>query len=84
MERYFHDTFRVEKTIWVSSARGYDITDDHVDGLARFASPGVVLLSRPLVRDARNPGGVLDDYYDVKRKLKDQTDAKGRPIRVIN
>ncbi|KAJ5138198.1 uncharacterized protein N7443_009519 [Penicillium atrosanguineum] len=84
MERYFHDTFGVEKTIWFSGASGYDITDDHVDGLARFASPGVVLLSRPFVRDESNPGGALDDYYDVKRKLKDQTDAKGRPIRVID
>ena len=35
LERHLAWTFGVKKTIWIPGHRGHDITDDHVDALAR-------------------------------------------------
>ena len=56
-----------------------DVTDGHIDGLACFARPGVILLET-----ARNPE---DPRYKIlqknRRALEGTTDAKGRPIEIV-
>ncbi|HEY6396572.1 MAG TPA: agmatine deiminase family protein [Solirubrobacteraceae bacterium] len=37
----------VRKVVWVPGLKGQDITDDHIDGLARFIHPGRVVVSQP-------------------------------------
>lgn len=83
MEQFFARSFGINKTIWISGAAGYDITDDHIDGLARFASPGTVLLSRPFVSKRQRGEGLLEDYQDAVQILSKTTDAKGRHLKTI-
>jgi agmatine deiminase len=72
-------TLGIKKFIWFKGVKGKDITDDHVDGLARFVSPGVVLLSRPA---AGTPEDWLETYNDAKRVLRTSTDAQGRHFEI--
>lgn len=44
----------VRKVIWVPGVRGHDITDDHIDALARFVSPDTVVVDLPADPTARN------------------------------
>lgn len=69
------ETLGIKKFIWFKGVKGKDITDDHIDGLARFVAPGVVLLSRPAVGTT---GIWLDTYNEAKRVLQSSTDAHGR------
>lgn len=73
------DTLGIEKFIWFKGVKGEDITDDHIDGLARFISPGVVLLSRP-ASDADQTW--FDHYDDAKKVLLQSTDARGRHFEI--
>ncbi|KAI0410778.1 putative peptidyl-arginine deiminase family protein [Xylaria grammica] len=84
MERYFKEVFGISKTTWLPGRPGGDITDDHIDALARFASPGVVILSRPYTWHLEDHDRILDSYYDMKQKLEGQTDAKGRTIQAVD
>ncbi|MFI1583768.1 agmatine/peptidylarginine deiminase [Embleya sp. NPDC020630] len=72
----------VTEVIWFAGVRGRDITDAHVDSLARFVAPGVVLL------DTAFPGEPADAFSgssdQARAVLKDATDARGKPIQVID
>ncbi|KAG7008614.1 agmatine deiminase [Physcia stellaris] len=70
----------VEKIIWFKGARNYDITDCHVDAVARFVRPGVIVMSRP--HDTQ-PRIWIDVYEEALEILKRETDAKGRPFEII-
>lgn len=73
----------VTKIISVQGLRGLDITDCHIDGVVRFARPGVVVISRPHINQGKNWVGVADETIQV---LGNDTDAKGRPfeLHVLN
>ncbi|PPJ53786.1 hypothetical protein CBER1_04585 [Cercospora berteroae] len=81
MESYFAHCFGIEKTIWIPGRRGYDITDDHIDALARFAAPGVVLLGKPFHEDDTYE---MESYLALKEVLGRETDAKGRQFTTIS
>ena len=71
----------VTKVIWLAGVRGQDITDAHVDCLARFVAPGVVLLDQPF------PGAPADVWSrssaQAKQVLQGATDAHNRPLQII-
>lgn len=75
IEKTLAETLGIQKFIWFNGVKGQDITDDHIDGLARFVAPGVVLLSRPA---AGTSGIWLDAYEEAKRVLQSSRDARGR------
>ncbi|MCB8799077.1 agmatine deiminase family protein, partial [Escherichia coli] len=50
------DLLGVSKVIWFDGVYGQDITDAHVDSLARFTAPGKVLLDVP------GEGAPVDDW----------------------
>ncbi|KAH0848620.1 hypothetical protein AYO21_02825 [Fonsecaea monophora] len=65
--------------IWIPGVKDYDITDYHIDALARFTSPGVVLLSKP----GPNAHPTAVDVYESARSiLTSAKDAKGRSLKV--
>ncbi|GAA1383511.1 agmatine deiminase family protein [Kitasatospora putterlickiae] len=71
----------VTKVIWLAGVRGEDITDAHVDCLARFVAPGVVLLDQAF---PGTPADVWSRSADQARAvLKNATDATGRTLRVV-
>ena len=70
-----------DKMIWAPGLKGEDITDYHIDALARFVSPGRVLIQMPGELDEQDPYSVT--AFETHRILKAATDAKGRKLEVI-
>ncbi|KAG4428715.1 hypothetical protein IFR05_015801 [Cadophora sp. M221] len=83
-ERELRGVLGVEKVVWLEGVRGEDITDCHVDALARFVRPGMVVMSRPrLDRNGEKYGVWWRVYEDAKRVLGRERDAKGRRFEVV-
>lgn len=73
--------FGAKKVIWLGRGLTPDpVTDGHVDGMAAYAAPGVVLLHSLDDRDDPN----FKILSDAKRRLSESTDAKGRKFTVID
>ncbi|MBQ4825520.1 agmatine deiminase family protein [Leisingera sp. HS039] len=70
----------VQKVIWLPRGLTPDpITDGHVDGIAAFAAPGVVLLHT--TDDRSDPN--YEITQDAKRILQQETDVHGRRFKII-
>ncbi|MBX9929228.1 MAG: agmatine deiminase family protein [Gemmatimonadaceae bacterium] len=67
------------KTIWLGEGCVGDDTHGHVDDIARFVAPGVVVLAHEEDAADENHRRSADNL----RRLKGATDAWGEPIRVI-
>ncbi|GAA1214336.1 agmatine deiminase family protein [Kitasatospora nipponensis] len=79
VEQSLRDSLGIDKVIWVPGLAGQDITDCHIDCLARFTAPGQVLLDQPGPgTDAR----WVAVYDEAKRILQNATDAQGRRLEV--
>ncbi len=78
MEQMLMDYLGVERVIWLACGVPEDETDGHVDNLACFVRPGIVLLSW-----CENPA---DAHYEVSRaaeaRLLAARDARGRKLKV--
>jgi agmatine deiminase len=73
-EKYFRQYLGVTNFIWLEGEKGLDVTDDHIDGTARFAtSDTIVTFYR---KDFLNP-----NEYDI---LASATNAKGEPYRIVH
>ncbi len=78
-ERLLAD-YAAEKMIWAPGIAGHDITDDHIDALARFVRPGQVLIQVPYPED--------DDVFSRSARqtleiLKNSKDANGRKLDIV-
>ncbi|MER7753468.1 agmatine deiminase family protein [Kitasatospora sp. NPDC097643] len=81
IEAAFKELFGVEKVLWFKGVAGQDITDCHIDALARFADPGTVVLHRPA---ADTPPDIWTTASDqALQVLRTATDAKGRSLRIV-
>jgi agmatine deiminase len=70
----------VEKVIWLRGDPADDETDGHVDGIACFARPGVVLTEPdPSVEPGSEREAILEENIEILRRA---TDARGRPLEV--
>ncbi len=67
-----------DKLIWAPGVMGADITDYHIDALARFVAPGKIVIQLPDEIDESDPWSV--SAYETFDILKAATDAKGRPF----
>jgi agmatine deiminase len=79
IERVLLEYLGAEKVIWLGAGVFADETDGHVDNLACFARPGVVLLTWSDDRD--DPQHVIS--RDARERLEAATDARGRPFEVV-
>ncbi len=79
IERVLFDHLGAEKVIWLGHGVFNDETDGHVDNLACFARPGVVLLT--YCEDEADPQHAIS--RDAQERLEAATDARGRSLEVI-
>ncbi|WP_298214426.1 agmatine deiminase [Acidocella sp.] len=78
MERMLKDYTGSRHVIWLKEGVPHDETDGHVDNLACFAAPGVVLLS--WCDDPADPHYAVS--RDAEAALQAARDARGRRLRV--
>ncbi|MDF2843908.1 MAG: aguA [Herbinix sp.] len=69
----------VTKTLWLNHGLDGDETDGHVDNVACFAKPGVIL-----IQTCDDPS---DPNYEISKEnldiLRNETDARGRKLQII-
>jgi agmatine deiminase len=67
--------------VWIpGSSCSEDVTRGHVDGIARFVAPGVVVLHEPHAVEGR----AWVDFEANRAALENAVDAQGRPITVVS
>lgn len=78
-EKLLADALGIRKLIWIDEGLKNDHTDGHVDNIARFVAPGVVV--------CQSPSGPDDPHAErieaVARQLEGQRDARGRVLQVV-
>jgi agmatine deiminase len=79
IEQALRDYLGAERVLWLGRGVPDDETDGHVDNLACFARPGVVLLT--YTDDEADPRHAVS--RDALRRLEAATDARGRSLEVI-
>jgi agmatine deiminase len=79
IEAILLDYLGAEKVIWLGRGVCNDETDGHVDNIACFARPGVVLLT--WTADEGDPQHAIS--RDALERLEAATDARGRSLEVI-
>jgi agmatine deiminase len=78
-ERVFADALGISKTIWLGAGCVGDDTHGHVDDIARFVAPGVVVLAHEEDPADENHRRSLDNLERLNRA----TDARGEALRVV-
>jgi agmatine deiminase len=79
IERALCEYLAAEKVIWLGRGVWGDETDGHVDNLACFAAPGVVLLT--WTDERSDPQHEIS--CDALARLESATDARGRSFEVV-
>jgi agmatine deiminase len=69
------------KMLWVPGLKGHDITDDHIDGLARFVKPAKVVVDQPADPNATDVWAKSE--RQALRILRRSTDAVHRPLHCL-
>lgn len=81
VETLLLDALGAEKMIWAPGVIGADITDFHIDALARYVKPGQVLIQLPKkIIDGDPWSASAYETYDI---LKKATDADGRKLDIV-
>lgn len=78
-ERVFADSLGITKTIWLGEGCVGDDTHGHVDDIARFVSPGVVVLAHEEDPADENHRRSLDNLA----RLKSARDVGGEELQVV-
>ncbi|MCP5037610.1 MAG: agmatine deiminase family protein [Rhodobacteraceae bacterium] len=81
IEQLLLDALGAQKLIWAPGIKGADITDYHIDSLARFIDPGTVLIQLPEGIDHNDRWSVA--AFETYEVLKHTTDARGKKIKLV-
>jgi len=80
IEEVLRSYLGVKKVLWLKTGIHKSMIDGHVDGVAAFARSSTVILAH--TDDETNPNYL--GMKENKERLSTYTDAKGRPIEVID
>jgi agmatine deiminase len=75
------DALGGDKMIWAPGVAGADITDYHIDALARFVKPGQVLIQLPEKIISDDPWST--SAFETYEILKKSTDAAGNKLDIV-
>ncbi len=78
-EAFLNESLGIRKVIWIERGLMNDHTDGHVDNIARFVAPGVVVCQRPA--DGSDPN--FERLEEITLALSGQRDARGRLLQVV-
>jgi agmatine deiminase len=78
-ERVFREALGITTTIWLGDGCVGDDTHGHVDDIARFVAPGVIVLAHEEDPADENHARSLENL----RRLRSAVDASGRPVQVV-
>ncbi len=67
--------------IWVDGLAGKDITDGHIDTLARFVDPSTIVVDKPAFNDPADPWVAVAER--TKQQVQDARTKTGSPYRVV-
>ncbi len=81
VEAMLLDTMGAEKMIWAPGIKGADITDYHIDALARFVKQGQVVIQMGDEVDPDDPWSVA--AFETRDILAAATDARGRRLDLV-
>ena len=79
VEALLRDHLGIETVIWLAGDPLDDETDGHIDNLACFLAPGVVLAQHPGPESAPNHAALAENL----KRLRDARDARGRALEVV-
>ncbi len=82
IEAVLTETVGATTFIWVKGVKGKDITDYHIDALARFSEPGVVVVSTPPKDAAQDVW--LAAYDQARKVLNSAVDARGKRLELVD
>lgn len=80
IEQRLRDDLGIEKVLWLNEGLLNDHTDGHIDTLARFVEPGVVVCMYAKEPENDPNTKILNE---IIKDLESFTDAKGRRLKVI-
>ena len=81
VEKLLLDALGADKIIWAPGVIGADITDFHIDALARYVKPGQVMIQLPEKIIAGDPWSA--SAFETYEILKKATDASGRKFDIV-
>lgn len=81
IEHLMLDALGAERILWAPGVKGADITDYHIDALARFTKPGQVVIQIGKTIDSSDPWSVA--AFETYEALKAARDAQGRKLETI-
>jgi agmatine deiminase len=79
LEQYLKSALGYHKILWLDEGLINDHTDGHIDTIARFIAPGVVMCMAPQTEDDPNAATL----ERIAQTLATFTDAQGRPLQVV-
>ena len=79
IEQYLKNYLGVEKVLWLGEGIVGDDTDGHIDDIARFVAPNVIVCA--VEEDPADANYEL--LADNRRRLQSMTDAQGRPFEIV-
>lgn len=75
------DSLGAEKMIWAPGVKDADITEFHIDALARFVKPGQVMIQLPKKIISGDPWSA--SAFEAYEILKKATDAQGNKLDIV-
>jgi agmatine deiminase len=79
IEQYLKSYLGVEKVLWLGEGIVGDDTDGHIDDIARFVAPNVIVCATEDDPEDAN----YELLQDNLRRLQTMTDVQGRPFEIV-